>query len=181
MMGDPCNKQNIAYLSLGSNIDDREKHLLDAIKLLEKDANIVLHAKSSIYETEPVGYIDQQSFLNMTVKVGTSYTPLQLLEVTQKIEDSGGRKRSVRFGPRTIDLDILLYNHENIKLEQLEIPHPRMLERAFVIAPLLEIEPHLQIREGELLTDNIDIFKYKEGVRRWKSLFGGDVFDPSES
>lgn len=134
---------NIAYISLGTNQGNRERFLKSAIKMLENHPQIALSDVSSIYETEPVGFTEQPKFLNMVVKLTTSLSAFELLELTQKIENELGRKRVIHWGPRTIDLDILLYNNDNIKSEQLSVPHPRMFERAFVIIPMLEIDHEL--------------------------------------
>lgn len=131
---------NIVYLALGTNIEPREEHLNQALGYLRNEHMTILK-QSSIYETAPVGYTDQADFLNMIVKIETGFTSIQLLDFCQNVERELGRKRVVRFGPRTIDLDILLYNNENIHGERLMIPHPRMHERAFVLIPLQEISP----------------------------------------
>ncbi len=130
---------NKVYLALGTNIEPRDVHLSEALNLLEADEAIVIEKRSSIYETAPVGYLDQADFLNMVIEIQTLLDPIILLDRCQEIEHKLGRKREIRFGPRTIDLDILLYNQENIKEERLVIPHPRMHERAFVLVPLAEI------------------------------------------
>lgn len=130
---------NKVYLALGTNIEPRDVHLSEALNLLEANEAIVIEKRSSIYETAPVGYLDQAEFLNMVIKVQTLLDPLALLDLCQEIENKLGRKREIRFGPRTIDLDILLYNQENIKEDRLMIPHPRMNERAFVLVPLAEV------------------------------------------
>jgi 2-amino-4-hydroxy-6-hydroxymethyldihydropteridine diphosphokinase len=153
------------YISLGTNIGDREGFLINAINELEGNPDISVDQISSIYETDPVGYLDQDPFLNLVIKISTILTPLQLLEVTQGIEQNLGRKRELRWGPRTIDLDILLYNQENIEVEHLRIPHPRMFERSFVLIPLKEINPLIKV-ENKLLED--------KGVRLWKRKSGGD-------
>ncbi|GAB3806334.1 2-amino-4-hydroxy-6-hydroxymethyldihydropteridine diphosphokinase [Virgibacillus kimchii] len=131
---------NTAYIALGTNIEPRENYLKDALRYLKND-HVTIQQQSSIYETAPVGYTDQASFLNMVIQLKTELSPLQLLEFCQYIEKELGRKRTIRFGPRTIDLDILLYNNEIINGERLIIPHPRMHERAFVLVPLHEIAP----------------------------------------
>jgi 2-amino-4-hydroxy-6-hydroxymethyldihydropteridine diphosphokinase len=135
---------NTVYLALGTNIEPRKKYLNAALDLLEND-HVKLLQHSSIYETAPVGYTDQANFLNMVIKLETELTPIQLLDHCQSIEKKLGRKRKIRFGPRTIDLDILLYNNENINGERLSIPHPRMHERAFVLVPLQEIQTDIII------------------------------------
>lgn len=130
---------NVSFIALGTNIEPRKAHIDRALASLSDHENIQMIRKSSIYETAPVGYVDQANFLNMVIQVRTSLTSLQLLHVCQDIEKELGRERTIRFGPRTIDLDILLFNNENKDTEQLTIPHPRMHERAFVLVPLEEI------------------------------------------
>ena len=101
---------------------------------------------SSIYETDPVGYTNQACFLNAVIKITTSLKSEELLQTCLFIESQLGRKREIRWGPRTLDLDILLYNQENIETESLIVPHPRMQERAFVIIPLMELDPTSNFR-----------------------------------
>ncbi|WP_243292552.1 2-amino-4-hydroxy-6-hydroxymethyldihydropteridine diphosphokinase [Bacillus sp. FJAT-47783] len=173
---------NIAYLSLGSNIGDRISYLNGAIRDLEETHQIQIVKKSSIYETDPVGYTDQDLFLNMVLKITTDLTPYQLLSLLQQIENKMERKREIRWGPRTLDLDILLFNDENIETEQLTIPHPRMYERSFVLVPLLEIEPNLTFpQRTESLVHLIDQLRDKEGVRIWKQKSGEEEFALLES
>ncbi|WP_053361288.1 2-amino-4-hydroxy-6-hydroxymethyldihydropteridine diphosphokinase [Bacillus sp. FJAT-27251] len=159
---------NIAYLALGSNLGDRFGYLGRAVELLHRHEKIEVVNTSSIYETDPVGYTNQDAFLNMVVKVRTGLGPLDLLGAVNKIEEELGRKREVRWGPRTLDLDILLYNQENINSEKLTVPHPRMQERAFVMIPLLEIDS-VSLPGSDSITDI-------EGVRIWKRKNGEDVF-----
>lgn len=132
---------NKAYVALGTNIEPRNVHLTSALGLLVSNGPVSVVKRSSIYETAPVGYTDQADFLNMVIEVETSLSSIELLNYCQSIELQLGRKRDIRFGPRTIDLDILLYNQENSTMERLIIPHPRMHERAFVLIPLYEIAP----------------------------------------
>lgn len=132
---------NVAYLSIGTNLGEREENLAYAVELLRKEVNVT--AVSSIYETAPVGVTDQPAFLNICVALETELEAHALLNVCQQIEQELGRVRLYRWGPRSIDLDILLFNHENIETESLLVPHPRMFERSFVIAPLVEIAPHV--------------------------------------
>ncbi|MRH44958.1 2-amino-4-hydroxy-6-hydroxymethyldihydropteridine diphosphokinase [Aquibacillus halophilus] len=136
---------NKAYVALGSNIAPRDTFLSQAINALDEHLEIKLTFKSNIYETEPMGLKEQEKFLNLVVEVSTSLEPLELLSYCQQIEEKLGRKRELRWGPRTIDLDILLYNNENIKTEQLIVPHPRMHERSFVLIPLKDIDPMMII------------------------------------
>jgi 2-amino-4-hydroxy-6-hydroxymethyldihydropteridine diphosphokinase len=126
------------YLSLGSNIGDREANLRSAIERL----GVV--RESPIYETEPVDYLAQRWFLNLVVELETELFPRQLLARTQKIERELGRVRGIPKGPRTIDIDILLYGSAIVKTPALEIPHPRMGERRFVLAPLADLAPELR-------------------------------------
>lgn len=132
---------NVAYISLGSNIEDRLMHLREAVRSLHTNEDMEVTALSSIYETVPVGYTDQADFLNLVVCVKTTLEAHALLNVCQTIEQQQGRVRKIRWGPRTVDLDIILYNEETIESESLVVPHPRMRERAFVLLPLLEIAP----------------------------------------
>lgn len=137
---------NSAFIALGSNIEPREEYLRIALESLAEDSSFIyIRKKSSVYETAPVGYTDQSDFLNMVIEIDTSLSSFDLLQFCQKVERKLGRDRTIRFGPRTIDLDILMYNQENSELESLIIPHPRMHERAFVLIPLDEIAPDLII------------------------------------
>ena len=138
---------SIAYIGLGSNQGDRAGYIQSAVAALqEKGASVI--KKSTIIETDPVGGPPQNIFLNAVIKVSTELSPLELFSLCQSIEKELGRVRDVVNGPRTIDLDILLYDHLVIDTPQLKVPHPRMFERAFVLEPLREIEPGLL--EGSL-------------------------------
>lgn len=172
----------VAYISLGSNIDDRLGHLCDAVHLLQQDQKIDVNAVSSVYETDPVGYTEQENFLNIVIQVNTSYQAEELLKKCLDIEQTLGRKREIRWGPRTVDLDILLYNQDNIETEHLSVPHPRMHERAFVIIPLVEIEPNIQLPTmDQPLSVVLERMTDKEGVRLWKLKNGEDEFAHLES
>lgn len=127
-----------AYLSLGSNIGNREENLRRAVELL-KEAGVRVVQNSSIYETEPQDVHEQPWFLNMVTQVETALFPKQLLGRIHKIERELGRKRTTPRGPRTIDIDILMYGDLVMDSTELQIPHPRMAERRFVLEPLLEI------------------------------------------
>lgn len=174
--------ENLAFISLGSNIGNRYDYLSKAIEHLAKHPKIQLVNTSSVYETDPVGYEEQDLFLNMVIEVQTEMSALELLDLCLKLELTLGRKREIIWGPRTIDLDILLFNQENIKSEKLIIPHPRMLERNFVMIPLSEINPDIIIPNIEIPLDAwIKELPNKEGVRIWKRKNGEDVFEPIES
>ena len=132
-----------AYLGLGSNLGDRPANLAEAIKLLADDRTRVTR-QSSIWETEPRDVLDQPWFLNQVVEVETDLFPRQLFQHLQRIEREMGRLKRTPKGPRLIDLDILLYGSTVMKSPELEIPHPRMTERRFVLAPLVELAPDLR-------------------------------------
>ena len=131
------------YLALGSNVGDREANLRRAIQLLKHSA-ITITRLSSIYETEPVDYVDQPWFLNAALEAQTDLLPAQLLATLRGIESQMGNIKVISKGPRLIDLDILLYNDLVIDTPTLQIPHPRMLQRNFVLVPLADIAPHFR-------------------------------------
>ncbi|WP_142830710.1 2-amino-4-hydroxy-6-hydroxymethyldihydropteridine diphosphokinase [Planococcus soli] len=150
---------NQSYLSLGSNMGDRFEMLRQAVSQLADHPSITVTRISSLYETDPVGFTDQEPFLNMVVQLETELDAFGLLDVCQEVEQNLNRERLIRWGPRTIDLDILLYNREVWETERLIVPHPRMYERAFVVVPLLEVSPNLEVP---------DVLEMS-GVRLWKS------------
>lgn len=130
-----------AYLSIGSNMGDKEKNIRDAIELLEEDETHVI-AQADLIETEPVGYTEQDDFLNTAVAIRTLRSPDELLELIASIEEKLGRERVIHWGPRTIDLDIILYGQEIVRTEKLLIPHIEMAKRMFVLEPLAQIAPY---------------------------------------
>lgn len=130
----------ICYLSIGSNLGDRDKNIKLALQKIPKLKNTKIISVSRIIETKPVGGPPHQNkFLNAVLKINTRLLPFELLKRLQAIEGELGRKKTVRFGPRIIDLDILLYGNKIIKRKNLEIPHPRMFEREFVLKLLTRI------------------------------------------
>lgn len=129
-----------AHIGIGSNLGDRQGNCQKAVALLRMEKQSVLK-RSSLYETEPWGVEDQPRFINMAVEIRTGLKPEDLLRLLKKIEEDMGREHTRRWGPRVIDLDILLYDDLIIAREELRIPHPRMHERAFVLEPLAEISP----------------------------------------
>jgi 2-amino-4-hydroxy-6-hydroxymethyldihydropteridine diphosphokinase len=133
----------IAYLGLGSNLGDRAANLAEAIRHLT-DERVNVTRMSSIWETEPRDVLDQPWFLNQVIEVETDLFPRQLFQRIQRIEHEMGRLKRTPKGPRLIDIDILLYGNAVMKLTELEIPHPRMTERRFVLAPLSELAPDLR-------------------------------------
>ncbi len=155
-----------AYLALGSNLGDRKRNLELAIDYISKIRETVLGGISAIYETKPVGFKEQGDFLNMVISVETKLEPLSLLKETQNIENALQRKREIRWGPRTIDIDILLYLGKTMETPELTIPHPRMFERAFVLVPLKDV-----LEENEQKRMEIDTLIGKcddrTGVKRY--------------
>lgn len=149
---------NEAYLSLGSNLGDRKRQLQEAVRLLRANPAISNVKISSIYETAPVGYLDQGAFLNLAVRLETDLSPLDLLAVCQEVERNLQRERLVRWGPRTVDLDILLYGQEQLATDELTIPHPRMYERAFVLVPLRDLLPSL-VMPAELEMQEVELWE----------------------
>lgn len=133
----------IVFLGLGSNVGDSEALLQSAMDRLN-GPDLKLLRVSSVYETEPIGLREQRWFLNLVAEFQTELFPKQLLQRIRRVERELGRKRTVRNGPRTIDIDILLYGNSVVKTEALEIPHPRYHERRFTLAPLTELNPELR-------------------------------------
>jgi 2-amino-4-hydroxy-6-hydroxymethyldihydropteridine diphosphokinase len=133
-----------AYLGLGSNLGDRLENLRRAVTLLEERGISVLRS-SRVYETVPVGGPEQPDYLNAVIEVEATGTARELLEAAQGVEDAMGRVREERWGPRVIDVDVLTFDREELDEPGLQVPHPRMHERAFVLMPLLELDadPHL--------------------------------------
>ena len=154
------------YLGLGSNLGDRHKNLQDALERLVSPRLRVVRL-SSIYETEPVDYTDQRRFLNQVAEVETDFFPMQLLALIGKTERALGRVRTIPKGPRTIDIDILLYGKIIIQSEELEVPHPRMAERRFVLAPLAEIAPLARHPVTHLTILEMLAAAPRQGIRRW--------------
>jgi len=139
-----------AYIALGSNIEPTVDYLTKARELINRLDEIEIVDASQLYLTEPVGYTDQAAFLNQVVAVETTLSAHALLQAIQSIEQQLGRKRDIRWGPRTIDLDILLYGEAHIVTDDLIVPHPRMTERAFVLVPLSDITTATEIPGTEL-------------------------------
>jgi len=156
-----------AYLSLGSNIGNRSEFLSKAIKELSFNKKITVKKISSVYETAPVGFLDQDNFLNIAIEIKTSLDPWELMEYNQKIEEKLQRIKKIHWGPRTIDIDILLYGDDHINEENLKVPHPYMTERAFVLVPLHDIAPSLDIC-GKSITSYLKKLNLEE-VRKLQS------------
>jgi len=132
-----------AYICIGSNLGDRLGYIREAIRRIEQSKEIKISKTSSVYETQPTEYKDQPWFLNIVLELETMLKPLNLLELLLHIESQIGRKKTRRYGPRNIDLDILLYDDLLVSSDKLTLPHPRMHERRFVLVPLAEIAPQV--------------------------------------
>jgi 2-amino-4-hydroxy-6-hydroxymethyldihydropteridine diphosphokinase len=143
-----------AFLGLGANVGDREGNLREAVRRLSAAAGVNFARQSRVYETEPMGITDQPRFLNMVVEVeiGDAMSPRELLDLVKQIERDVGRTRRERWGPREIDIDVLLVGEERVKEGDFEVPHPRMWERAFVMAPLAELAPDVKGPTGETVS-----------------------------
>ncbi len=142
------------YIGIGANQGEREQNLREGIRGIKDLPSTKVTGISSLYCTGPVGYAEQDDFLNAVVQVITGLEPVDLLHGLQQIESEMGRVRTVRWGPRIIDLDIILYGNEEINLPEIQVPHPRLAERAFVLVPLAEFEPNL-ILSGIVISEKI--------------------------
>jgi 2-amino-4-hydroxy-6-hydroxymethyldihydropteridine diphosphokinase len=147
----------VAWIGIGSNVGDRVAFCRRAVAELGKLATTAVDATSSLYETSPLGGPPQRSFINLVVRLGTGLQPRSLLESTQEIEVRMGREASdIKWGPRVIDLDLLLYDDVKLSEPDLEIPHPRMSQRNFVLIPLLEVDPDAADPWGSRYADLLD-------------------------
>ncbi len=141
------------YLSLGSNLGDRAANLADALRRLRNHPQLQILNVSSVYQTAPVGPQDQPDFYNIVAQVEANCTVKELLEIAQQVEQEMGRVREEHWGPRNIDIDILLYGTETIDTPELQVPHPQMMQRQFVLVPLAEIAPDLILPNGQTAAD----------------------------
>ena len=132
-------QKNKVYLSLGGNIGDRKEYIQKAVDMIGEIDGIKILEKSGLYETTPVGYWEQDLFLNGVIKIETEFSARDILKIINKIEIELDRKREIRWGPRTIDIDILIFSNKKINETDLIIPHKEMLNRLFVLVPLIEI------------------------------------------
>lgn len=142
-----------AFLGLGSNIGDRLESLRRAVRHLARVPGIRVVASSRVFETDPVGGPEQADFLNAVLEIDTMLTPRDLLHACLDVEENLGRQRGARWGPRTIDIDVLIYGDEDVFEDDLEIPHPRMHERGFVLVPLLELVADPRLPGGRHVKD----------------------------
>jgi len=157
----------LAYIGIGSNLEDRSAFLTAGLTELAAIPDIDIQTVSSVYETAPVGYLDQPSFLNAVFAVRTARPPLELLHAMQQIENSHDRQRQIHWGPRTLDLDLLLYGSLQFETKELILPHPHLAERLFVLAPLCEIAPHLHHPiTGELFATSLKKLDGTQSIHR---------------
>jgi len=166
----------VAYLGLGGNMGEREVMLARAAARLDAHPGIRVLGRSSLYETEPVGPAGQPWYLNAVLETETSLSPLELLGACKQIEADLGRRRGLRWGPRPIDIDILLFGHFEISTPDLVIPHPELRKRAFVLVPLAEIAPDLVLPGGGTVRSVLAGLDDPHGVRLhrevWPAVFG---------
>lgn len=149
-------------MGLGSNIGDRLNNLKAALKLLKEKVETL--RISSVYETEPVGMKDQPWFYNAVVEIKTNLEPSELLKLCKEVEKKLGRGKTAKWGPRKIDIDLLLYNNKTIVAENLAIPHPEIQKRVFVLLPLIEIVPDLVLPDGKKIAQILKEILFSEKV-----------------
>ncbi|GGG24913.1 2-amino-4-hydroxy-6-hydroxymethyldihydropteridine diphosphokinase [Paenibacillus abyssi] len=170
----PVIKPVTAIIALGSNLGDREGLLLQALRLLDEHASIQVQHVSGIYETDPVGFTEQPAFLNMAAAVAVSLPPLELLRQMLAVEGRLGRVREQRWGPRTIDLDLIYYEGVEMDTEELTLPHPRMLERAFVLVPMRDVVADTEVAPSfreSVESAAAEAQRYgKEGITLWNTI-----------
>ena len=157
-MGEPT---AVCYLGLGSNLGDRLAYLRRAYQALGREAGLSLLRPSSVYETAPVGPTQQPDFLNLALAANTTFGAEELLDCALRVEAELGRRRTARWGPRVIDIDVLLIGDQQYQSDRLQIPHSRLHERAFVLVPLRELAPEISLPGGRLSEIAVD----ETGVR----------------
>lgn len=171
-----------AYIALGANLGDREETLMEAVRRLDRSPDVTVLECSNLYETEPVGYVDQPLFLNMAVRVRTRLDAYGLLHVMQRIEKELGRVRHIRWGPRTVDLDLIWMEGRRENTEELILPHPRMEERLFVLVPLKDIVPADETSGLQaILSAALERLDGKDGLQLWKTCSWHSASAPSGS
>lgn len=156
-----------AYIALGSNLGDRDESMDRAIELLSEASGIQVGKVSPRYESKPIGPQDQDQFLNQAVEIETELSPQGLLKEAQAIENELGRERDIRWGPRSIDIDLLLFDDVVIGTPDLTLPHPRMLERAFVMVPLADLVPTLVMGNGHTVEQWADLLRREQEIHVW--------------
>lgn len=170
----PPGREVFAFLGLGSNVGDRLAYLQSGVESLAAHRKVRLDEVSSVYETAPVGGPPQDPFLNMAVRVATTASPHGLLRACQQAEQAADRQRTVRWGPRTLDVDVLLYGDRTISTGRLTVPHPRLTERPFALVPLIEVAPGAALPDGRSLVTVLAGLAPIEGI----AMVGRQVRQP---
>ena len=160
---------NKAYLGLGTNMGDKQAYLKEACKIISDNTNINIVKISKVYKTKAWGYTNQDDFLNICIEVDTNLSPEELLEVCHEVENKLNRVRVIRWGPRTIDVDILFFNNIISTDENLILPHPRIKERAFVLIPLMDLNKELVI-DNKTISYYLSNLEKEELKELWKEL-----------
>jgi 2-amino-4-hydroxy-6-hydroxymethyldihydropteridine diphosphokinase len=161
---------HIAYIGIGSNLGDKTDQCEKAISEILKVDRHKLLAKSSFFKTQPMGYTSQDCFVNGVIKIETNLEPIDLLRTLKTIESNLGRLKTFRWGPRLIDLDILFFDEREIQTEELQVPHPLIHERQFVLIPLVEIDPGLiHPVLGKTVQELLENLKQDQGVEKLQS------------
>lgn len=160
----PPGREVFAFLGLGSNIGDRLAYLQSGVDGLAAHPRIRVDDVSSVYETAPVGGPPQDPYLNMAVRVATTASPHGLLRACQQVEQAADRERTVRWGPRTLDVDVLLYDDRTVSTRRLTVPHPRLTERPFALVPLIEVAPGAALPDGRSLVQVLIRLAPIEGI-----------------
>lgn len=155
-----------AYIALGSNLGNKVQNIMEANAHIAQIEGLQIGRHSSIYITSPWGKTDQDDFLNQVIEIETELEPLDLLHALQAIEIKLGRLRNEKWGPRIIDLDIVLYGDENIHLKELTVPHPYLYERLFVLIPLQEIEPDFIFPDGSKIEEVLARVPHRDGENK---------------
>jgi len=161
-----------SYIGVGSNQGDSIGIIKKALKLINRVSSVKVARVTPLYKTQPLGYTNQPWFYNTAAELEVDITPFQLLDELQEVEKELGRVRTIRWGPRTIDLDILLFGDRAIKHARLIIPHPRMLERAFVMVPLAQLIPY-KIIEGSTVKEIAGTLEKKQEIKICKGIYLG--------
>lgn len=154
----------VAYIGLGSNLEDPVYQIKSAIDEISQIKDITLQCQSSLYQTKPLGP-KQPDFVNAVISILTSLRPIELLDTLLNIEASRGRKRQIKWGPRILDCDILLYGNQSIQMPALTVPHPEIRKRSFVLIPFFEIAPNFIFNDGKSLQTLVEQFNPDEYMK----------------
>jgi 2-amino-4-hydroxy-6-hydroxymethyldihydropteridine diphosphokinase len=159
-------KTNTAYIGIGANLDNPRQHVTQAFDDLAQIIDTQLKVRSSLYQSTPLGPSDQPDYINAVAQLTTGLSPIELLKSLQNIENQHGRiRKNQRWGPRTLDLDLLLYNNDVLSSKELTLPHYAMHERNFVLFPLYEISPSLVLPNGDKLESLVEVMN-KQGIEK---------------